>query len=142
MKPKLLIRIAAFCVLFFTVGHSIGHFKRKSTTDPLQQEVIKKMEEHKFALGPQMRSYDDIFTGMSLNLSIALLAFTLLLWISSNIAGRDAKTGIQILLPILLGLLLFTFTGFKYFFIVPAITCLVASCLIAYSILLLRKQTA
>jgi hypothetical protein len=139
MKPRLLLRIALGCVLFFAVGHSIGHFTRKAATDPGQMAVIKMMESFKFPLGPQMRSYDELYEGMSTNLIITLLMIVALLWITSGIAADDPKTTAKILWPILLCLLAFTATGFLYFFIVPAITCAVASALILISINLSGK---
>jgi hypothetical protein len=33
MKPKLLLRLSVACVLFFAVGHSMGHFTRKESKD-------------------------------------------------------------------------------------------------------------
>jgi hypothetical protein len=139
MKPKLLIRIAMGCVLFFAVGHSIGHFNRKNITDPNQKAVVKMMESFKFPLGPQMRSYDELLEGMSANLSIALLMIAALLWVVSGIASSEPKTSAKILWPVFLCLVAFTATGFLYFFIVPAITCAVASALIIVSINLLGK---
>ena len=56
MKPKLLIRIAAGCLLFFALGHTMGHSSRKEIADEKAQEVIKAMEGYRYNLFGQLRS--------------------------------------------------------------------------------------
>ena len=132
MKPKLLIRIAAGCVLFFAFGHTMGHLGRKGTTDPKELEVIRITETNKFDMFGTLRSYDENYTGMSLNLIFTLLAFTLMLWFVSNL--NDLKSAKNILIPITLCLFGFAATGFMFFFPVPAITCVVAGGLLSVAI--------
>ncbi len=140
MKVKWILRVAALAVLFFAVGHSVGHFTRKANTDPQAVAVYQAMEGYKFPIGPQMRSYDEFYEGMSLNLIVTLLAFTVLLWILSGVASRNSEISRQILWPIVLCLAAFAATSWVYFFIVPAITCVIASLLVLVAILLLKKE--
>lgn len=140
MKPTLALRLATFCILFFIGGHTIGHITRKDAADPKARQVFALMEEYKFPIGNQFRSYDEFYTGMSLNLIASLMVFALLLWVASEIAGKEPGACNKILFPVLLGTIAYTITGFLYFFVVPALTCLIASLLIAYSLYQLNKS--
>lgn len=124
MRPKLLLRIAAGCLLFFAVGHSIGHVTRHQVTDAKAKEVLQMMADNKFDLFGQMRSYDEMFTGMSLNLTLTLLAFIAIQWTISTIADTNKKLAIKLLIPLSLCVFGFSVTGFLFFFPVPAVTCL------------------
>jgi hypothetical protein len=139
MKPKVLLRIAVFCILFFIVGHSIGHFTRKEVTDQKGLSVLRAMEDYKFPIGTQFRSYDEFYTGMSLNLILSLVSIGFLLWMISNVSISTPRIASRLLWPILFVMVGFTITGFLFFFVVPAVTCLLASALILTSILLLQK---
>jgi hypothetical protein len=139
MKPKLLIRIAAGCILFFALGHTIGHSKRHDVIDPKAKEVQKMMIENKFDLFGKMRSYDESYTGMSLNLIFTLMAFSILLWIISSASDDQKVLTKKLLVPIALCILGFSVTGFLYFFMVPAVTCLVAFILTGIAIFQLNK---
>lgn len=139
MSPKLLLRIAAGLVLFFVLGHSVGHFTRKEVTDPQARHVLKIMEEYKFDLFGQLRSYDENYTGMSLNLLLSLLLITSIILITTRFTESSPRIAQQLLLPVMLCLLGFSVTGFLFFFPVPAITCLLAGSLIGVSLLKLNK---
>jgi hypothetical protein len=139
MKAKLLIRIAAGCMLFFALGHSAGHATRKNIDNPQAQEVLKAMTSFKFDQFGQMRSYDENYTGMSLNLIATLLMLTVLLWFLSKLAEQSPKATRQILLPVALCSFAFAVTGFLYFFLLPAFTCLIAGLLLATAIYKLYK---
>jgi hypothetical protein len=141
MTPKLLLRIAAGAVLFFALGHTMGHLTRKSTNVPEAKAVFKIMEEYKFPIGSQLRSYDEFYEGMSINLIITLLSITAILWMLSSVSSQFSKITSQLLWPVLLCLVAFTFTGFMYFFILPAATCALASLLIVFSIIKLNKAS-
>lgn len=125
MKPKLFIRIAAGLLLFFATGHTIGHISRHEVTDPKALEVQKMMIENKFDMFGSMRSYDDNYNGMSLNLIFTLISLALLLWIISTDAVGNALKAILIL-PVALCVLGFAFTSYQYFFIAPTVSCFLA----------------
>lgn len=129
MKPTLLIRISSGLVLFFALGHSVGHFTRKDTTEPLEKQVIRAMSENKFVMFGHARSYDETYTGMSLNLIISLLMLTCVLWLSSTLSEKQPVFCRKMLIIVTMCLFGFSATGFVYFFTVPAVTCLVAGLL-------------
>lgn len=139
MRAKLLIRIAAGCLLFFAIGHSIGHTTRRDTKDPKEQEALRVMAENKFDMFGTMRSYDDNYEGMSLNLIFTLLAFVGVLWALSGSVDNAPSLVRNALIPIGLCTVAFAVTGFLYFFLVPAITCVVASILIFVAAGSIRK---
>lgn len=134
MKSKLLIRLAAGCLLFFALGHTIGHFTRHDVNDPKAQEVLNIMAAEKFDMFGQMRSYDENYTGMSANLILTLFAFIAILWSVSGITIDNRKLAISILIPVSLCVLGFSITGFLYFFMLPAVTCLLATLLLCIAI--------
>lgn len=126
MKAKIWIRIAAVCMLFFALGHTAGHITRHTTDDVRAKEVIKAMTDYKRDMFGAMRSFDENYTGMSLNLIATLLILTVVLWILSNLATSNPRTTAHLLIPVLLCAWFFAVTGFMYFFLLPAITCLLA----------------
>ncbi len=142
MKPKLLLRIAAFCLLFFAAGHTIGHFSRHATKDPKALSVLKQMSENKFDMFGQLRSYDENYTGMSFNLIFTLLSFAAILWILSAASERQPIIARHILIPIIICVLGFGITSFLYFFPMPAVTCFLAAGLIALAIVKLYRKVA
>ena len=141
-KPILLIRVAAACSAFFAFGHTIGHFTRKSSTDPQAAEVFRQMENYKFPLGGQWRSYDEFYTGMSSNLIITLIVLTIILWMLSGSVEEYFLLVKKLLVPIFLCFAAFAITGFLFFFMVPAITCFVACICIIVAYLQLSKSRA
>lgn len=140
MKPKLLIRIAAGCTLFFAVGHSIGHSTRRDATDVKSAEVWKIVREHKFDVFGEMRSIDENYTGMSLNFIFTLLAFTMLLWVISNRVSYDPKGAKWAIFPIMLAAFGYAVTSYLYFFMVPAVTSLIAGIMLAIAFVKLKEQ--
>ncbi|HTJ48498.1 MAG TPA: hypothetical protein VL443_03510 [Cyclobacteriaceae bacterium] len=140
MKAKMLLRFASACIIFFAAGHTMGHITRKKSTEPQVQEVFKQMETVHVPIGGQSRSYDEFYNGMSINLIITLVAFAFILWFISNASIHAPRTSYILLWPILFCIVGFAITGFVYFFLVPAITCVVASILILMAINSLHKQ--
>lgn len=138
MNPKLLLRMATGCLLFFALGHSAGHFTRHNVTDAKAKEVLRQMTENKFDMFGQLRSYDENYTGMSLNLIFTLLSLACILWILSTWIEKQPILVKNILIPITICILGFGFTSFLYFFPIPAITCVIASILTATSIFTLK----
>lgn len=140
MKSKILIRIAAGCLLFFAVGHSIGHFTRHIVTDIKAQMVLRQMIENKFDMFGQMRSYDENYTGMSLNLIVTLITIISILWVVSSKSESQPKFVRNILIPVALCTLGFRITSFLYFFKLPAITCSLALLLMIFAIIQLSNK--
>lgn len=122
----LLVKMAAGCMLFFALGHSIGHFTRHQTPDPQAQAILRQMIEYKFDMFGQLHSYDENYTGMSLNLIFTLLAFSAVLIILSK--HLDQARVLSQTLLVVMGLCIagFGITSFMYFFLVPALSCMLA----------------
>lgn len=142
MRPKLLIRIAAGAVLFFALGHTMGHISRFEAKDSQTQEFIRTLLEFHVDLFGQQRTFGEMYTGLSLNLIFTLLALASLLWTISGFALQNTKSAIALLLPIAVLLLSFAITSYIYFFPVPAITSFVAFLLLVLSIVQLGKTNA
>lgn len=127
LNPKLLLRTAAACILFFALGHSLGHFTRHNVTDPQAIALQREMIENKFDMFGTPRSYDENYTGMSLNLIFTLLAVTVVLWQLSGQVEKHPANSRKVLIPLTLCVLGFGFTSAFYFFPMPAISCFVAA---------------
>jgi len=140
MKPGILLKLAAGCTAFFATGHSIGHFTRHNISDLKAREVLRLMVETRFDMFGFMRTYDENYRGMSINLIITLIALTFILWTLAKHCETNVELSINILTLIMLLLLGFSITGFLFFFHVPAITCLVGAIFIGLSILQLKRR--
>ena len=127
MNPKTLLRIAAVFLLVFATGHTIGHLTRHEVTDPKAVEVQRMMTEHKFDMFGTLRSYDENYEGMSLNLILTLLVFVVVLWILSGQATANPVLTRKILLPVFVCILGFALTSIFYFFPGPATMCFMAA---------------
>jgi hypothetical protein len=141
MTPKLLIRIAAGLVLFFAFGHTVGHTTRHQA-EGAQQTVVTMMQDVRFDFFRNTTSYDGMYNGMSLNLIFTLIAFALVLWFVSNVTNEKPKLALQIVLPIALCVFGFAVTSFLYFFLVPAVTCLLASLALTFAALQLNSRAS
>jgi len=140
INPKLLLRVAAACLLFFAIGHSMGHFTRHHVTDPKAIDVQKQMIENKFDMFGTLRSYDENYTGMSLNLIFTLLAITMVLWQLSGLVEKNATATRKLLIPLTICVLGFALTSALYFFPAPAISCFAACAFLLAAILGLRSE--
>jgi hypothetical protein len=140
MKAKLLLRLAAACIVIHFLGHLAGHVKRKETTDPVKQEVIRQMTEHKFEFMGTTRSIDQYYEGFSLLLFVVFALLIHLLWISSDLTEKQTSIAQKIARPIASTLLLFSIIEFIYFFPFAASISLVASIFTWLAIAKLSKE--
>lgn len=140
MKPKILLRITAFVTLFYAFGHVMGHLTRKQTTDPVNREVIRQMEQYKFNVNGAMRSWDNFYEALSLDSAIVLMVFTIVFWMLSGMAEKYPGVVYQLLWPILLCFIGFTTTHFLYVFMIPTITSLITCILIIAAMIQLRRR--
>ncbi|NOU46609.1 MAG: hypothetical protein HOO86_06050 [Bacteroidales bacterium] len=129
MKPKVMLRFASGILILFTFWHIAVHFTRHNTKDIRIQKVLKAMTENKFEMFGQLRSYDDNYNGMSLNLIFSLLAFSIMLWILSIFTERNRVLVRALLVPISFCLIGYSITGFLYFSPIPAYTSFIAAVL-------------
>lgn len=140
MKAKLFIRIASALMLVFTLGHSFGHFTRYETSDPQALSTISIMQQTKIPMEGVTKTYDQFYTGMSLNLSIVLISLTVLLWILSNFSESNPQAVQKLLIPTLFCISCFGITGFIYFFLIPAVVASLGAFSILVGIVLLGKN--
>ncbi|WP_061247199.1 LIC_13387 family protein [Leptospira noguchii] len=141
MKAKLFIRIASALMFVFALGHSFGHFTRYKTSDPQALSTISIMQQTKIPMQGVTKTYDQFYTGMSLNLSIVLISLMILLWILSNLSEANPQTVQKLLIPILFCTFGFGITGFFYFFFVPAVVASLGAISILVGIVLLGRIT-
>ncbi len=136
MKPRLLLRIAALCILIHLIGHFFGHFSWKESPDPLKQEVIRQMTGPKFEFMGVMRSMGDYFEGYGLILFVVYgMSIALIL---SAIRYSDSNHDIarKVLTPIGIGYVAFGIIEFVYFFPFAGSLSLLAGLLIILAIFL------
>jgi hypothetical protein len=138
MDAQLFIRLASFCLIIFAAGHTVGHVMRTKTKDSKAQEVLKQMSYNKFNMFGKMRSFDENYVGMSLNLIFTLLTLAITLFILSYYVYTNTQMVRSVLIPISICVLGFAITSFRYFFTVPGVTCTVAFVLIVFSIFYMR----
>ncbi len=141
MKPKILIRISSILMLIFTIGHSFGHFTRYNTVDLRAISTITAMQMTKIPMDGVDKTYDQFYSGMSLNLSTTVFSLVILLWLLSNLESKHPKVVMQLLIPIFFCVFGFSITGFVYFFSAPTLISCLGALSILGSIFLLRKES-
>lgn len=132
ISTKLGLRVAAGCMLFFAAGHSVGHITRDVTRDAEVARTIDLMRITKRDMFGQMRSFDENYEGMSINLIVVLLALTVILWILGRYTKDYPKVVKSLLWPIAFVIAGFSVTAWLFFFPLPAITCLVALLIVVW----------
>ncbi|EQA38021.1 hypothetical protein LEP1GSC047_3575 [Leptospira inadai serovar Lyme str. 10] len=142
MNPKILLRIAAFLILFHAVGHTFGMQARKNVQDPPAKALVQEMSEVKVPMMGELtnRSYDDFYYGMGIALSLALFSITILLWILGGVAVSNPQTTKNLLYPIFFNLSGLAVIEFVYFFPLPAWTSTLSAVCIAISLIRLGKK--
>jgi hypothetical protein len=130
----LLIRFASGLLFLFALGHVVGYVTRHDNKDVRVQKVLKVMMENKFDMYGQLRSYEENYSGMSLNLIFSLVAFAVMLWILSIFTERNRVLVRALLVPISFCLIGFSITGFLFFFPIPAYTSFIAAVLTIVSL--------
>lgn len=140
MKPKILLRITVAATLFYAFGHIMGHLTRKQTTDPVDKEVIRQMEQYKFNVNGSMRSWDNFYEALSLDAAVVLVVFAILFWMLSGMVEKYPKVVYNLLWPILICFIGFTITHFLYVFMIPTVISLITCILIIAVIIQIRRQ--
>lgn len=140
MKPKILLRITVFVTLFYAFGHIMGHLTRKQTTDPVDKEVIRQMEQYKFNVNGSMRSWDNFYEALSLDSALVLVVFTIMFWILSGIVEKHPGVVYNLLWPILICFIGFTITHFLYVFMIPTVMSLITCILIITTMIQIRRH--
>jgi hypothetical protein len=142
MKPKVLMRFASGLLFIYASGHTIVHFTRHRSRDIVAQKVMKTMSEYKINMYGQMRSYDESYSGMSMNMIFSLVSFSLILWILSNFAERNRVLVRASLVPVSICLVGYTITGFLFFFPAPAYASFISAVLTIVAFFMMVKKQA
>lgn len=142
MKPRILLRITVVLTLFYAFGHVMGHLTRKETSDPVNKEVIRQMEQNKFSVNGSMRSWDDFYEALSLDSALVLLVFAVIFWMLSGMVEKYPRVVYNLLWPILICLIGFSITNFLYVFMIPTATSLITCIVIITALIQLRKHRA
>ncbi len=117
MKPKLLLRIAAACVVVHFLGHLVGHFTWKdSKGNTTREEVVRQMTEKEFDFMGATRSFGDYYEGYSAVLLIVYLTLIMLILSISKFAEHQPQTARNLIAPISMCLIAFGILEFVYFF--------------------------
>lgn len=142
MKPKLLLRIASFLMLFHAVPHTIGTLTAKKVTDEQALKTLDMMSAVFVPMfsGPSSSTYFDFYFGYGLSSTITLLALCALFWVLAGQAEEAPLRVRNLLLPLLAAMIGYAVVDFIYFFAVPAITCTLTALCIAISVARLSKK--
>jgi hypothetical protein len=142
MKPKLLLRITSFLMLFYAVSHTFGVLTVRKVTDEQALKTLDMMSAVFVPMfgKPSPSTYFDFFFGYGLTSTVSLLTLCVLFWMLAGQA-EEAPTRVRnLLLPLLAAMVGSAVLDFVYFFPPPAIICLVASVCLAVSIVRLSKK--
>lgn len=142
MSSKVMLRFASGLLFLFALGQIVGHYTRHDSKDMRVQKVLKVMMENKFDMYGQWRTYDENYTGMSLNLIFSLLAFSIMLWVLSVFTTRNRVLVRAMLVPISFCLLGYSITGFLFFFPLAAYTSFFAAVLTIVTMFSMVKKNS
>ena len=140
MKAKLFLRIASGLMIFHLIAHSFGHSGWKQTTDPIKQEVVSQMIEHKFQFMGTDRAMGDYYNGYGFCVSIALLFFAIVLWLLSCSLKDSAALAYKLLIATIVCLFVWSIDEFIFFFPFAACITLLAAILALVATIQLRIQ--
>ncbi|TZF83951.1 hypothetical protein FW774_10905 [Pedobacter sp. BS3] len=139
MKAKLILRIASVIMFLHLLGHMVGATTWKTNPDATVQETIKGMTEHSFVFMGAKQTLAGHHEGYGYAGALALLFFSIILWIISNADAQTKSISSKIVLVLSTILLLWGIDELIYFFPFAAAFSLISSVLGFYSLTLLKK---
>jgi hypothetical protein len=134
MKPKLLLKIASSLLLLHLLGHLMGTFAWKKSTEPVKEEVVRQMTVNKFPFMGADRSMANSMDGFCWAVSIALLFFALVLWLIAEEKPFPSNLSKKILTTISICLFCWSIDEFIFFFPLAALMSLFAAILSAWGL--------
>ena len=140
MKSKLILRIAAVIMFLHLLGHMVGALTWKNNPDPFVQETIKQMINHPFMFMGASQTLAGHHDGYGFAGALALLFFSVILWIVSGADQYTKSMSRKIVIVISIILLLWGVDELIYFFPFAAAFSLISSALGFYSLILSEKQ--
>ncbi|EMY59923.1 LIC_13387 family protein [Leptospira terpstrae] len=141
MNAKLFLRISAGLLIFHLIGHSFGNATWDQTEDPIKQNVIHQMIEHKFPFMGTNRSMGEYFYGYGLITSIALSILAIYFLILSASLSENQKLARKLIWATTIALLVTSTIEFLYFFPFAAGTTLLASVFAGLAAVNLPKES-
>lgn len=139
MTPSLLYRIAAFVLVLFAAGHTLGFLKFKAPT-PEGVAVQRAMDNIQFQLGGKNYTYGGFYRGFGLFCTAYLLFAAFLSWYLGDLA-RSAPQAIGTLGWVffflqLVGILL----SWRYFVLPPTLFSAVLAILTGWAAWLVERS--
>jgi hypothetical protein len=122
------------------VGHTFGALSWKNTADPLKQQVINSMVEHKFLFMGANRSMSNTMDGYGFAAILALLLFSIILWVLSDSAVQNPRLVKKLLIPISIILLAWGIIELIFFFPFAASFTLLAMVFTVISIFQIKSK--
>lgn len=119
MKTTIWLRVSAIISLLFAVGHTLGGMQ--SWSPIADNTVLQSMRTVHFDVMGVHRSYLDFYLGFGYSLSVSLFLQSVLLWILSNVARRDATIARPMIAAFVVAIALGGIIAWKYLFPVPAL---------------------
>jgi hypothetical protein len=116
MKPRLLLRVAAFLILLHAVAHTIGIITWKDAKTQEQRDVVAAMSDNRFSFMGAVHSFGDYYTGFGIACSVALLLITGLLWWTSLLSIKFPAISRTLSFILFLSLLSWAGVEIIYFF--------------------------
>jgi hypothetical protein len=142
MKPKLLLRITSFLMLFYAVSHTFSVLTVKKVTDEQALKTLDMMSAVFVPMfgKPSPSTYFNFFFGYGLSSTVTLLTLCALFWMLAGQAEEAPARVRNLLLPLLCAMIGYAVLDFVYFFPPPAIVCVLASVCIAVSAAQLSRK--
>lgn len=116
MTSKILLRAAAVLMFLHCVGHTFGTLGWKTTSDPVKQEVIRQMTDHRFPFMGAVHSMADAFDGYGFVTILALFLMAAILWIFSDAIPENKSQSNKVLTLLSFVLLLWGVVELIFFF--------------------------
>jgi ABC-type multidrug transport system permease subunit len=132
MTNKLPFRIASVIMLLHALGHTMGTFGWKKTTDATKQSVIDQMLNHNFPFMGANHSFADAMDGYGFIGIFDLLFVAFMLWIIPKLQNGNISIAKWIAVVLGLKLIISGVLEYIYFFPLAAIMTTIAGVLTLY----------
>lgn len=139
MNRKILLRIAAFLMLFHALGHTMGAISWDKASTPAAGLVIKGMQAAHFNFMGRYTTIASFYEGYGIIMIFVWLLVTVVLWLLSNEAQN--KLTVRLIIPLAIFLLLTAVAEFIYFFPFAAVISLLACIAVLLAWMPARKNT-
>ena len=140
MNAKLSLRIAAIIMFLHDAGHIMGTLTWKKVSDPIEADVINRMDGNRFPFMGAVKSIGEHYDGYALATALALLLIAIILWLVSGAVEEDSNLSRKIIFTLSAILLFWGVDELLFFFPFAAAFSLLACVLCIYSLLKIGKR--